>query len=78
VLSKKESKFEDYQEAYVYDTNKKHRLKVVLTNDLVGRLDEGECVKIIGLLRSSHSRRVKNKGIMFYYMLEASKIEKLG
>jgi len=68
---KKESKFEDYQESQVYDGDKKHKLKVILINDLVGSLQKGDRVTITGVLRSR-----KGKSVIFEHYIEAASIKK--
>lgn len=55
----------------VYDGNKKHRLKVILFNDLVGSIKKGDRVTITGTLRSKRGR-----GTLYEHYVDASAIKK--
>lgn len=73
-LVQRESTFQDYQEAMVYDTNKKHQLKIIMRNKLVGTLNPGDRAAIGGILKSVPTRR---KGSVFYtYYLDAITVTK--
>ena len=70
-LIHKESKFEDYQEIIVHDTDKRYKLKVLLTNGLVGKFSPGDIAIITGILRSVPPTRKSTIG----YQLEATSIQ---
>jgi|AGTN01.1.fsa_nt_gi Predicted ATPase involved in replication control, Cdc46/Mcm family len=74
-LLMKESKFVRYEELKVYDTDKRHTLKVELTGDLVRTVREGDHVTLTGTLKCYPIRNGKN-GAVFGYHIEAKTIEK--